>query len=266
MTFNSSIYTGWVMHSRRSPRTHTFRYRVWWMLLDLDELSAVDGALSLFSHNRFNLFSLHDRDYGHGHGTLRTYVEERLREARLAHAGTRIELLTMPRLCGYAFNPLSIYFCHDEAGRVAAVIYEVHNTFGERHSYVIEATDDRSGTISQSIQKAFYVSPFLNMDLSYRFRVRAPSDDVAVAITGLETANAPVIHTALHGKRMRLTSASLLRRWISHPLLTLKVIGAIHWEALKIFGKGIRIRTRRPVSGHEATIQHQTTHFQGDHG
>lgn len=266
MTLNSSIYTGWVMHSRRRPRTHTFRYRVWWMLVDLDELSKADSSLILFSHNRFNLFSLHDRDYGHGQGTLRAYVEERLRDARLAHAAAHIELLTMPRFCGYAFNPLSIYFCHDGTGRVAAVIYEVHNTFGERHSYVIEATGSRSGTLSQSIKKAFYVSPFLDMDLSYRFRVRPPSDDVAVRIAGLEATNAPIIRTALYGKRMRLTSASLLRRCISHPLLALKVIGAIHWEALKMFRKGMRIRTRCPVSGHRASNQRRGTPLQGDHG
>lgn len=266
MTLNSCIYSGWVMHSRRTPRAHTFRYRVWWMLVDLDELSSVDRSVNLFSHNRFNLFSLHDNDYGHGSGPLRQYVEKRLSEAHLTHAGARIELLTMPRLCGYAFNPLSIYFCHDPTGRVAAVIYEVHNTFGERHSYVIEAPEDQSGAIHQVIQKAFYVSPFLDMHLTYQFRLRAPAEDVAVAITGSEAANEPVIHTALHGMRMRLSSAALLRRCISHPLLTLKVIGAIHWEALRIFRKGIRIRTRRSVSGHDATFKRPVVHVQGDNG
>lgn len=266
MTLNSSIYSGWVTHSRRSPRAHSFRYRVWWMLIDLDELSNVDRSVSLFSHNRFNLFSLHDSDYGHGSGPLREYVDERLSEAHLTHAGARIELLTMPRLCGYAFNPLSIYFCYDPAGRVAAVIYEVHNTFGERHSYVIEATGARSGTLHQVIQKSFYVSPFLDMNLTYQFRLRAPGEDVAVAIRGSETANEPVIHTALHGRRMRLSSAALLRRCISHPLLTLKVIGAIHWEALRIFRKGIHIRPRRSVSGHDATLKRQVVNVRGDNG
>lgn len=266
MTPGSSIYSGWVMHSRRTPRVHAFRYRVWWMLLDVDELSALDRSLRLFSHNRFNLFSLHDRDYGHGSSTLRTYVEERLRDAGLMHASARIELLTMPRFCGYAFNPLSIYFCRDKTGRTAAVIYEVHNTFGERHSYVMEATTEHAGTLHQVIPKAFYVSPFLNMDLTYDFHVRPPGDTIAVAITGSDTANEAVIHTALHGKWMRLTTAALLRRCISHPLLTLKVIGAIHWEALRIFTKKIGIKTRYPVGGHNATFKRHAMHAPGDNG
>lgn len=266
MTLRSSLYSGWVVHSRQTPRAHAFRYRVWWMLIDLDELPSVDRSLRLFSHNKFNVFSLYDSDYGLGAGSLRGYVEERLREARLTHAGARIKLLTMPRLCGYAFNPLSIYFCHDHAGRVAAVIYEVHNTFGERHSYVIEAAADCSGTLHQAIQKAFYVSPFLDMALTYKFRLRSPGEQVAVTIKGLDAGSNLVIHTALHGMQMPLTSAALLRRCISHPLLTLKVIGAIHWEALRILCKGIRIRPRAPVDGHTSTIGSPRTHAQGDDG
>lgn len=266
MSFRSSIYSGWVMHSRRMPRVHAFRYRVWWMLVDLDELEGVDGAVRLFSHNRFNVFSLYDSDYGHGKGSLRQYVEERLSEAGLSHAGARIELLTMPRLCGYAFNPLSIYFCHDHSGGVAAVIYEVHNTFGERHSYLIEASADPSGTLHQTSSKAFYVSPFLDDELTYKFRLRAPDTRIVVTITGLDGGSKPVIHTAMHGTRMPLTSAELLRRCLSHPLLTFKVIGAIHWEALRIFSKGIRIRPRTPVDGHGATIGSHTRYAQGDNG
>lgn len=266
MTLRSSLYSGWVMHSRQTPRAHAFRYRVWWMLIDLDELARVDRSLRLFSHNTFNIFSLYDSDYGRGAGSLRTYVEERLSEARLTHAGARIELLTMPRLCGYAFNPLSIYFCHDHSGRVAAVIYEVHNTFGERHSYVIEAAADCSGTLHQAIEKAFYVSPFLDMALTYTFRLRPPGKQVAVTITGSDAGSHLVIHTALHGRQVPLTSAAFLRLCLSHPLLTLKVIGAIHWEALRILCKGIRIRPRTPVEGHTATIGRQRTHAQGDNG
>jgi len=266
MTLRSSLYSGWVAHSRRTPRAHAFRYRVWWMLIDLDELASVDRSVRLFSHNRFNIFSLYDSDYGRGAGSLRGYVEERLREARLSHAGARIELLTMPRLCGYAFNPLSIYFCHDREGRVAAVIYEVHNTFGERHSYVIEAQTGSSGELHQSIRKAFYVSPFLDMALTYNFRLRAPGEQVAVTITGSDAGSNLVIHTALHGMQMPLTSAALLRLCVSHPLLTLKVIGAIHWEALRILCKGIRIRPRTPVDGHTVTIENPRTHAQGDNG
>ncbi len=252
MALRSAIYSGWVMHSRRVPQPHAFRYRVWWMLLDLDELDQLDRSLSLFSHNGFNLLALHDRDCGHGSGDLRGYVEARLAAAGLPHAGGRIELLTMPRFCGYAFNPISIYFCYDVSGRIAATIYEVHNTFGERHSYVIEAVADRSGTVQQTARKAFHVSPFMDMSQEYAFRVRPPAERVAVAITGRQQGST-VIHTALHGERKALSSTALLRHCIAHPLLNIKVIGAIHWEALRIWRKGIHIRPHRSTNGHAAT-------------
>jgi DUF1365 family protein len=193
-------------------------------------------------------------------------VDERLREAGLTHAGARIELLTMPRQCGYAFNPLSVYFCYDHRGRIAAVIYEVHNTFGERHSYVIGAAAAQSGTIHQAIEKSFYVSPFLDMDLTYKFRVHPPGESVAIAIGGSGITGEPVINTALHGTRTPLTTAGLLRECISHPLLTLKVIGGIHWEALRLFSKGVRVRPRSPMSGHGASFDRSMMTTQGDNG
>lgn len=257
MTLNSAIYSGWITHSRLVPRRHRFRYRVWWMLIDIDELGTLDRILQLFSHNRFNLCALHDSDYGHGSVGLRGYVEGRLSDAGLSHASARIELLTMPRLCGYAFNPLSIFFCRDAAGTVAAIIYEVHNTFGERHSYVIEAADTGSGIVRHTAAKAFYVSPFMNNTQDYAFRVHVPCESVAVAISASQDGE-NVIHTALHGRRLPLTSAALLSRCIAHPLLTLKVIGAIHWEAFRIWSKGVAIRPHRPVSGHAATYGYQS--------
>jgi DUF1365 family protein len=252
MTLKSAIYSGWVMHSRRVPRPHRFRYRVWWMLIDLDELPRLDRSLRIFSRNRFNILSLHDRDCGVGSGDLRPYVEARLVEAGLAGAAVRIELLTMPRQWGYAFNPLSIYFCRDAADRVAAIVYEVHNTFGERHSYVIEATEDTSGIIRQTARKQFYVSPFMDMAQDYAFRVHPPDERIAVSITGSQGAG-PVIHTALHGQRRALTSLTLLRHCLTQPLLNLKVITAIHWEALRLWCKGIGLRPHRPTTRHAAT-------------
>lgn len=265
MMLNSSIYAGWVAHSRRVPSIHRFRYRVWWMLVDLDELARLDRSLRFFSYNRPNLFALYDSDYGYGTGSLRAYVKERLAAAGLSHADARIDLLTMPRLCGYTFNPLSVYFCRDHTGRLGAIIYEVHNTFGERHSYIIEANDDGSGITRQSTKKAFYVSPFMDMSQDYNFRVRSPGESLAVAITGSQHGEA-VIHTALHGAKRTLTSAGLLLLFISYPLLTLKVIGAIHWEALRLWLKGIGIKPRQPVSGHGATKGYSATPVQGDNG
>lgn len=265
MSLRSSIYRGWVMHRRHVPRPHGFRYRVWWMLVDLDELAELDRSLRTFSYNRFNLFALHDSDYGHGIGSLRGYVENRLAEAGLQHAGARIELLTMPRICGYAFNPLSIYFCRDASGRTAAIIYEVHNTFGERHSYVMEVAGDDSEIVQQATDKAFYVSPFMGMSMRYGFRVRPPAASLSVSITGSQ-AGEVVINAALRGERVPLTTFALLRLCVTHPLMTLKVMGAIHWQALRIWLKGIGIKPRNPHSHHTATVGDANRPVRGAHG
>lgn len=265
MTLRSSIYSGWVMHSRRTPRVHRFRYRVWWMLVDLDELSALDRSLHLFSLNRFNVLALHDRDYGQGNGPLRAYVESKLADAGVPSAASRIQLLTMPRILGYAFNPLSIYFCHDASDRVAAIIYEVHNTFGERHSYVIEATADQGGIVRQATDKAFYVSPFMDMSMQYAFRVRLPAEAVSVDISGRQNGSV-IIRAALAGKRADLTTSNLLRCCIAYPLLTLKVMGAIHWQAMRLWLKGIAVRPRDANHGHTANMASKVTPARRSHG
>ena len=134
----SSLYVGSVMHRRTRPRVHHFRYAAFWLLLDLDELPRLSAKLRLLSHNGSNLFSIFDEDHGDGSSTpLRLQVERQLREAGVDTTGIRISLLCLPRTFGYCFNPLSIYFCHRADGALAALIYQVHNTFGERHSYVL---------------------------------------------------------------------------------------------------------------------------------
>jgi hypothetical protein len=265
LTLRSAIYRGWVTHSRRVPRAHRFQYRVWWLLVDLDELSELHRSLKVFSYCRFNLFAFHDSDYGHGTEGLRSYVEARLTEAGLAHAGCRIGLLTMPRMLGYAFNPLSIYFCSDSAGSIAAIIYEVHNTFAERHSYVIGTAGNNGHRIHQSTDKAFYVSPFLDMALHYDIRVRPPAETISVSITGADAGNT-LMHAVLHGTRMPLTDGNLLRLAVTHPLVTLKVIGAIHWEGLRLWAKRVGVRPRTPHYNHAATKGGPTRKRESPHG
>ena len=167
----SAIYVGSVMHRRLRPRPHRFRYRAFWLLLDLDELDHLSASLRWFSYNRRNLFSLFDTDHGDGTATpLRRQAEAQLASAGIALPGGRIALLCMPRTLGYSFNPLSIYFCYDADGRLSALIHQVHNTFGERHSYVL-AVEGAQQTQHQRCRKKFYVSPFLDMDLTYDFRI-----------------------------------------------------------------------------------------------
>ena len=247
----SALYVGSVMHRRLAPRRHRLRYRAFWLLIDLDETSPLE-KLWLFSRNRFNLISFHDRDHGDGgRRPLRTYVERILAEHAVDWDGGRIALLCMPRILGYVFNPLSIYFCYRRDGSLAALLYEVRNTFGQMHSYLLPVATE-TPLIHQSCAKAFYVSPFLAMDLTYDFRVAPPSDKVSVVVSAANP-RGTVLVASLVGERLALSDSALAHVLLTHPLLTLKVVGAIHWEALKIWWKGIRFNPRPPAPAHSVT-------------
>lgn len=247
MTRLSAIYTGEVVHARHHPRKHRLRYRVFALALDLDELPALSQGLRLFGHNRPALFSFHDRDHGTGEeGGLRRWVDARIREAGLDPAAMRVSLLCYPRILGYVFNPLSVYFCRDETGRVRLILYEVRNTFGERHTYAIPVDDADGAGIRHACDKALYVSPFLSMDCRYHFRIVPPDETVVVAISETE-AEKPVLFASFSGRRRALGDAALLRLFFTYPLMTLKVTGAIHFEALRLWLKGIRTHRHRPA-------------------
>lgn len=263
----SALYAGAVMHQRLRPRRHRLRYRMFSLLVDLDELPALAKRLRFFSLNRFNLFSLHERDYGDiaqhpgDTGGLRGHVERQLRAAGLPTGGT-IRLLTMPRILGYAFNPLSVYFCADPDGALRALLYEVHNTFGERHGYLLEVDAAARGAdrIVQGCAKAFRVSPFLAHELRYEFRVEPPRADrrgLSLAVVARDEAGT-LVNARFDGERHRLDDAALARVFISHPLLTLKVIAAIHWEALRLFVKGVRLQPAPPPAATPLTVVRST--------
>lgn len=243
MSFASQIYEGSVMHRRLRPREHHFRYDVFWLLLDLDEIETLTTKLRWFSYNRFNLFSFYDRDHGDGSATpLREQIRLKL-QARGIEAD-KIFLFCMPRTLGHAFNPLSIFFCYGVDGKLVATVHEVHNTFGERHSYLFPVTEC-GRTLRQSCRKDFYVSPFLDMGLLYDFRISTPDEKIAVAITA-GNGEGPMLCAALAGERRALSDQALWRTFLRIPFVTLKVIGAIHWQALKLWGKKIGIRPRPP--------------------
>jgi uncharacterized protein len=246
MSDASGLYDGAVVHQRLTPRRHQLRYRLFQLLVDLDELPALDRRLRLFGHNRFAVFSLHDRDHlAGGERPLRGQIDAMLAEAGIDLAGGRVRLLCMPRVLGYVFNPLSIFYCHRPTGELAAAVMEVNNTFGERHSYLIEAGAD--GRIVRSgCAKTFFVSPFLELDMTYDFRLAAPGETVATAILGRDAGGAPIITAAFAGRRLRLDDRNLAGAFFRHPLLTLKVVLAIHWEAAKLLAKGVRLQ-RKPT-------------------
>lgn len=253
MMTKSSIYVGSIMHRRLRPRRHHFRYRAYWLLLDLDEIETLSKRLRCFSYNGPNLFSFYDSDHGDGtKSPLRAQIDRQLCEAGIDISGGRVTLLCMPRMLGYCFNPLSIFFCHRDDGDLAAIVYQVHNTFAERHSYVI-AVEGAGNAVRQNCRKRFYVSPFLDMDLRYDFRIVGPDSRVAVAIAA-SGPEGPVLSAVLTGARRPLTDRNLASVFLRIPAVTLKVIAGIHWEALKLWIKRIGFRRRPAPPGRAATI------------
>jgi len=224
------------MHHRLRPVRHRFHYRVFSLYLDLDELAAVDRKLRLLSVDRFNVLSFHNADHGPRDGTpLKPWVEAELRRGGLDVALGRVQLLAFPRLWGYVFNPLSVYFCHDETGRLAAILYEVKNTFGGQEAYALPV--ETGPTVRHTCAKRFTVSPFIAMDARYRFHLRPPAAGLDLVIHEHDAEGRFLV--ASHKARRRpLDDASLLRALAANPAMTQKVIGGIHLEALRLWLKG----------------------------
>lgn len=242
MAWRSSLYTGLVMHRRLAPRRHQFRYRVFAMLLDLEERAALDRGLRLFGWNRWAPFSFHDRDHGDG-GDLDAWLDGLLAGAGIVADGRR-QVLCYPRILGYVFNPLSVWFCHDAAGALKAIVHEVHNTYDERHAYVLPVTESE-GPHRQGCAKDFYVSPFLSRDCRYHFRIVPPGETVAIAIHETE-AGQGVLDASFAGRRRALDDRALADMLLRYPLMTLKVIAAIHFEAVRLMAKGMRRHPHAP--------------------
>lgn len=242
----SCLYFGQVMHKRLRPFTHRFRYRVFSLFLDLDELPKLTRRLPLISHNRFNVFSFHDGDHGPRDGSpLRPWAEAELAAAGIDLEGGKLQLLCFPRIFGYVFNPLTIWFCRHRDGSLRAVIYEVKNTFGEQHCYLIPVAGGNRDhqAILQSCEKAFYVSPFIEMSAAYRFRLREPDDGLSVLIRQ-SVAEGEILLATLTGRRVAIDGGGLWQALLRYPLMTAKVMAAIHWEALWLWRKGATFHQR----------------------
>ncbi len=238
---NSAIYRGRIQHSRLRPFTHSFEYRAYYLLIDLDELDALDGRLRWFSYGRFNLFGIADKDHGDGSG-FRSWIEQTLREGGVDPHGARIELLAFPRVLGYTFDPISVWWIWNDDGSLRAIVHEVHNTFGDRHGYVVplEGADD----LRHGFDKRLHVSPFMDMESRYEFAVTPPGDRVSIGIRQYDEGG-ELFRASLRASRVPLNDRSLLRMFFSHPLVTLKAISAIHWQALRLWRKGATFH-RRP--------------------
>jgi DUF1365 family protein len=252
----SCLYVGEVMHRRLLPFGHRFVYRVFSLLLDLDELPMLDRRLRLFAYNRAGLFSFHNSDHGPRDGSaLRPWVERLVAAHGIEEPCGRIRVLCFPRLFGHVFNPLTVYFCESRAGRLIAMLYEVKNTFGEQHAYLLPVSDDHTpgALIRQRTPKAFHVSPFIPMACVYDFRLREPDDHLALAIRQ-GTVDGRLLIATQTGRRRELNDGTLARLFLTHPLLTLKVVAAIHWEALRLWLKGAPFFAKPTVPDRAVTM------------
>jgi DUF1365 family protein len=247
----SCLYAGEVMHRRLRPFGHRFVYSVFSIMVDIDELPALGRRLRLFAHNGRGLFSLRDRDHGPRDGSpLRPWVEKACADAGVDVAGGRIFLHCFPRVLGLGFDPLSTYWCHGPGGELRAILYEVKNTFGDQHGYLvpIAAAPAPGATLRHARDKVFHVSPFIGMSARYAFRVRVPEEELFIAINE-SGPDGPILVATHRGRRMELDDARLLRCFLAYPFLSLKVLGGIHWQALKLWLKGAQFHSRPQPPG-----------------
>ena len=243
----SAIYAGTVMHRRLRPAPHVLQYGMFTLLLDLEEVPRLASRLRWFSLGRANLFAWRPQDHLSGGSDLRSEVDGILERAGMDPDGGSVHLLTMPRVLGYVFNPISVYICHRAGGALQAVLYEVNNTFGDRHSYLFPVGDFAVGggtSLRHSCAKALHVSPFVDMGMRYDFRLRPPAETFGLRID-VSDGDGPLLVAAERLRRRPLTDRELLRGFLEFPLQSLKVIAGIHYEAFHIWRKGVGLR-RRP--------------------
>ena len=233
----SSIYECEVVHERLHPKKHRFRYSLFFLDIDLDELPTLSRKLWLFGHNRFNLYEFRDRDHlDLGCGSLRKNLDAYLRQQGITlPQGARVRLVTLPRIAGYIFNPVCFYFFSDAGGRPLHALVEVCNTFKELKPYLI-AQPKKPGRFRRTTAKNFYVSPFSSLETKFDFRLAVPDEHIDIHIDDLEE-DRTILVSWIRGRRRALTNRRLLLCTVKYPLLTLQVIVKIHWQALRLYFK-----------------------------
>ena len=240
MINNSCIYIGSVIHKRFKPKKHFFKYSVFSLFLDLDEINELDEKILFFSYNKFNILSFFDKDHGYRDGSsIKDWLIHVLQKKNISTINIKIKILCYPRIFGYVFNPLSIFFIYDADSNPIAILYEVKNTFGEQHTYVFKI-DIKNKQILNNCKKKFYVSPFMDLESKYFFKVLIPNERLSVIIDQRDK-EGKLLFASQDGERVKLSSKNLLKSYLKHPLMTLKIISAIHYEALKLWMKGIKL-------------------------
>ena len=253
MIKRSKIYVGKVIHTRFKPKKHQFKYNVFSMLIDLDEINQLDKNLKFFSYNKFNLISFFNIDHGNRDGgDIKKWVEENLAKKKIKFRNIRVEILCYPRILGYVFNPLSILYIYNENNELISIFYEVKNTFGEQHTYIFQTKDQN--LIKHKCNKKFYVSPFIEMECEYNFSVTKPGSSIS-AIINQNDSEGKLLFASQDGKSLDLTNKNLLINYLKHPLMTFKVIVAIHFEAFKLWIKKVKLVKKKIKNLNKITFE-----------
>ena len=238
---NSCIYNGEVNHTRFKPVKHFLNYKTFSLFIDLDEIEKLDKSISIFSHNKFNIFSFYNKDHGDRDGNcLKKWVISNLQKYKIEGNISKIKILCYPRIFGYVFNPLSIFYCY-ENDKLKSIFYEVKNTFNEQHTYIFKIKDGEE--IKQKCKKKFYVSPFMDMETFYNFKLIDPNQRLSVMIKQTD-AEGTVLTATQTGDKKEFNFKQLLINFFRYPLMTLKIISSIHFEALLLWKKGAIYRKR----------------------
>ena len=244
MIKDSSIYIGNVIHKRFKPKIHFFKYKVFSILLDISEIDILDKSLKIFSYNKFNIVSFYDADHGPRDGTsIKEWVIKNLNDNRINTENIKIKLLCYPRIFGYVFNPLSVFFIYNKKSELISILYEVKNTFGEQHTYIFK-TKENENYIKHTCKKKFHVSPFIEMDCTYFFKILKPSEKISVIIDQYDE-EGKLLYASQDGDRIEFNNKNLVLSYLRHPLMTFKIIVAIHFEAFKLWTKGIKFVKKR---------------------
>ena len=251
---NSSIYNGSVIHKRFKPKKHFFKYKVFSLFLDLSELRELNNKLNFFSLNKFNLISFYEKDHGERDGSsLLDWVKNNLSSNNIITDNIKVKLLCYPRILGYVFNPLSIFFVYDNDENLISILYEVKNTFGEQHTYVFKIEGENK-LIQNNCSKKFHVSPFIEMDCNYFFRILNPGDKLSVIIDQYDQ-EGKILFASQDGIRSDLTNKNLMNSYLKPPLMTFKIISAIHFEAFKLWIKGIKFVKKKLKIKNNITVE-----------
>ncbi len=249
----SSIYNGTVIHKRFKPKAHFFKYKVFSLLIDLSDLNFLNKNINFFSYNSFNLISFFDKDHGERDGSsLVEWVKKNLEKNNINSESIKIKLLCYPRILGYVFNPLSVFFVYDKQENLISILYEVKNTFGEQHTYIFKA--ENNNLLQHNCFKKLHVSPFIEMNCNYFFRILKPAEKISVIIDQYQL-DEKILFASQDGYRVDFTGSELLKSYIKHPLMTFKIISAIHFEAFKLWVKGIRFVKKKFKMKNDITFE-----------